>query len=45
MEIEDQIDDLYLPYTVDLSQYKQLKNTDLIKHINRVEAVFYKQAG
>jgi len=45
MEIEDQIDDLYLPYTVDLSQYKQLKNIDLIKHINRVGVLLYKQAG
>ncbi|EGW19758.1 nucleotidyltransferase domain-containing protein [Methylobacter tundripaludum] len=26
MQIEDQIDDLFLPYTVDLSQYAQLSN-------------------
>lgn len=41
MQIEDQIDDLYLPYTVDLSQYNQLTNSDLIAHINRVGIVIY----
>ena len=41
MEVEDQIDDLYLPYGVDLSQYEQLKNSDLINHIDRVGVVFY----
>jgi len=45
MQVEDQIDDLYLPYTIDLSQYEQLKNTDLIEHINRVGTVFYKKQG
>lgn len=35
MQIEDQIDDLMLPYTVDLSQYRQLENADLIAHIDR----------
>jgi len=41
MQIEDQIDDLFLPYTVDLSQYVQLSNTDLIEHIDRVGVVIY----
>ena len=41
MQIEDQIDDLYLPYTVDLSQYEQLTNTDLIAHIDRIGVVIY----
>ncbi|MDO9268466.1 MAG: nucleotidyltransferase domain-containing protein [Methylobacter sp.] len=41
MQIEDQIDDLFLPYTVDLSQYSQLSNTDLIEHIDRVGVVIY----
>jgi len=41
MQIEDQIDDLFLPYTVDLSQYAQLTNTDLIAHIDRVGMVIY----
>ncbi|TRX00455.1 nucleotidyltransferase domain-containing protein [Candidatus Methylobacter oryzae] len=41
MQIEDQIDDLFLPYTVDLSQYSQLNNSDLIDHIDRVGMVIY----
>jgi uncharacterized protein len=41
MQLEDQIDDLLLPYNVDLSQYRQLANTDLIAHIDRVGQEFY----
>lgn len=41
MQIEDQIDDLMLPYTVDLSQYHQLENADLIAHIDRVGVEIY----
>ncbi len=41
MQIEDQIDDLMLPYTVDLSQYSQLENVDLIAHIDRVGVAIY----
>jgi uncharacterized protein len=41
MQIEDQIDDLFLPYTVDLSQYDQLTNAGLIAHIDRVGVVIY----
>lgn len=43
MQIEDQIDDLSLPYTVDLSQYAQLSNIDLIEHIDRVGLVIYEK--
>ena len=41
LQIEDQIDDLMLPYTVDLSQYRQLNNADLIAHIDRVGVEIY----
>jgi len=41
MQIEDQIDDLFLPYAVDLSQYGQFTNADLIAHIDRVGVVIY----
>ncbi|HQS58039.1 MAG: hypothetical protein B7Y56_03735 [Gallionellales bacterium 35-53-114] len=41
MQIENQIDDLMLPYTVDLSQYKQINNSEFIAHIDRVGVVFY----
>lgn len=43
MKIEDEIDDLYLPYGVDLSQYQQLKNTNLIDHIDRVAINIYQK--
>jgi len=43
MKIEDQIDDLYLPYQVDLSQYESLKDSDLIEHIDRVGMVIYEK--
>ena len=41
MQIENQIDDLFLPYSIDLSQYDQLTNADLMDHINRVGVVIY----
>ena len=41
MQIENQIDDLMLPYTVDLSQYKLLVNAELIAHIERVGVEIY----
>jgi len=39
LQIEDQIDELYLPYMVDLSQYKQLTNSDLIEHIEHIDRI------
>jgi len=41
--IETEIDDLLLPYTVDLSLYSQIDNTDLLDHIQRVGLVFYRR--
>lgn len=41
--IETEIDDLLLPYTVDLSLYTQIENTDLLDHIQRVGQVFYQR--
>jgi len=41
MQIEDQIDDLYLPYMIDLSQYEKLTNCDLIEHIDRIGVNIY----
>lgn len=45
MQIEDQIDDLMLPYTVDLSQYRLLENAELIAHIDRVGVEIYARDG
>ena len=43
MQIENQIDDLMLPYTVDLSQYKQLNNAELVAHIDGVGVDIYRK--
>ena len=39
--IVNQLDDLLLPYTFDLSINNQISNPDLIEHINRVGLIFY----
>ena len=36
LKIENEIDDLLLPYKVDLSLLHQIDNPDLIEHIRRV---------
>jgi len=36
LAIENQIDDLLLPYRVDLSLFRAIDNPDLIEHIQRV---------
>jgi type I restriction enzyme S subunit len=41
--IEDDLDDLLLPYKMDVSVFRQITNTDLIGHINRFGKVFYKK--
>jgi predicted nucleotidyltransferase len=44
LRIETKIDELLLPYKIDLSQKKEISNPDLIDHINRVGQVFYDKA-
>lgn len=41
LEAENQLDDLLLPYKIDLSLFYQISNDDLIDHIKRVGIVFY----
>lgn len=41
--ISRELDDLLLPYTIDLALYDHIKNSDLIDHINRVGKSFYKK--
>jgi predicted nucleotidyltransferase len=41
--IETEIDDLLLPYTIDLSLYSQIDNTELLDHIQRVGQLFYQR--
>ena len=40
----DEIDDLLLPYTLDLSVFEQLGNAELRAHIERVGQIFYERA-
>ena len=42
--IENLLDELLLPYTIDLSIYHLIENTNLIDHIDRVGIEFYHQA-
>ena len=42
MKIQNEIDDLMLPYKVDLSLYHQLESEDLKDHIERVGKDFLK---
>ena len=41
LEIENKLDDLLLPYKIDLSQKRKISNDELLEHINRVGLVFY----
>lgn len=42
-KIDNELDDLLLPYTFDLSLLQQIDNPDLIDHIQRVGVVFYQR--
>jgi uncharacterized protein len=44
-KIENDLDELYLPYKIDLSIYNQISNSDLREHIDRVGRVFYEKEG
>jgi len=40
LKIENEIDDLMLPYKMDLSLYHQIENPSVIEHIQRVGVEF-----
>ena len=40
-KVENEIDDLLLPYKFDISYYDHIKNKNLLDHINRVGVEFY----
>lgn len=42
-KISTELDDLLLPYMIDLTIYSDLANADLIDHINRVGVAFYEK--
>ncbi len=43
MELSVKIDDLLMPYLVDLSIFDHIENEDLVEHIKRVGKVVYKR--
>jgi len=43
VQIDCELDDLLLPYTVDLSIYRDIENPDLIRHIQHVGVEFYRR--
>ncbi len=43
LKIENELDDLLLPYKIDLSVFHKIENPDLVDHINRVGKVFYEK--
>jgi predicted nucleotidyltransferase len=44
LRIESELDDLLLPYKIDLSLFRDIDNADLAAHIGRVGVVFYQRA-
>ena len=43
LKIENELDDLLLPYKIDLSIFHKIEDPDLIEHINRVGIIFYEK--
>ena len=43
--IAEALDDLLLPYSIDLSVFAELKHPELEAHIQRVGLVFYERDG
>ena len=41
--IMDELDDLLLPYTIDLSIFNDIDDADVIEHIRRAGATFYEK--
>lgn len=41
LRIENRLDDLLLPYTIDLSLLRQIDNNELLDHIRRVVGVMF----
>jgi predicted nucleotidyltransferase len=43
MKIETELDDLLLPYKIDLSKLSDISNADLLEHIKRIGVVFFEK--
>ncbi len=44
LKIANELDDLLLPYKIDLSLMRQIEDEALLEHIRRVGEVFYERA-
>lgn len=44
LRIEHELDELLLPYKIDLSLFHKIDNPELMEHIERVGKVFYQRA-
>lgn len=42
-QIDNELDDLLLPWSFDLSIHSQIESQDLLEHIDRVGVVFYRR--
>jgi len=42
LKLEDDLDELLLPYLFDISILHHIKNPDLLGHIERIGKIFYK---
>ncbi len=45
LRIENQLDDLFLPWNIDMVLFHQISNPDLINHIRRVGILLYEKEG
>ncbi len=43
LRIETELDDLLLPYNIDISIFNKIENPELIEHINRVGITLYEK--
>lgn len=44
-KIMEELDDLLLPYTIDLSIFRDVSDPDVVEHIRRVGVLFYEKEG
>lgn len=42
-KIANDLDDQLLPYTIDLSIFKNIKNPDMVEQIERIGVIFYQK--
>jgi predicted nucleotidyltransferase len=45
LKLANELDDLLLPYKIDLSLMRQIEDNEVIEHIKRVGVVFYERAA